>query len=1036
MIEGHVGPKFVPDGSGTTPPELDVLKAQRELDPTKTPDVLGEQVLDQPSGVHDLAEVVVKPPTEILPEPAVADLPLNTSVETQEPLFEIPNEALLYIDSINTSKRPLNWVKGMIEHSRNLAEVLSVVSDAQKGGTITIEEENQIKLLISGTGKSVVPAETVPSDNTEETPAVLETNTPESGTETKEVLDGELSELAMTAYLESRDDESLEYLMQIKDPDLQINAVRDIVIKASDAGHFDVAIKIADVIQDKTVKDVLIAWVEEYRQGTQLDADTETPIDLEPPEENEDEINSLLESFDDVKPESGMVPLPEASKLKDEVEQINEELESARKKYASELIAWKNDVRAGKKWWARTKSDLGFEKPMPEKPKSDTLLEAEQEYILAKKKKRQKILENVMHVPVSGPDSDGVVNMESTLDRTALIDQAEKEFQDLEKAISESRPELEKSIMRKTMDKWVNAHPAVKVAVSTLLLTGFGLAVGFVATTAAGAYAGQRLVRAAGGTAMAQGVGKIATKIFNKGNEKRKTDAFDKYVSGMDMSNFEQKERDLMRAFEEADTLEKRQRLYKALAMGAASAGTVLGSGAVLSSFNGPDITGPAAQLPETPKGSFDPLPGTEVKEQLGSMAEVDRKEFLSANKIAPDFKLPPEMSGGLDVNITPPVEAGAVNPGLSGENLMGGNEGVETADSVGTPPPPEVVDVAKDMKVELSSKGFIQDLHNIKAEILQKYGTMDNVPENLRKNFMLKPSTDLAKQFGFYDPENGLSGKGFKGESLLIDDKGNLVYEHGGKSQVIYNTGTNQMGDKFGGEMFKPNIPSPETTPTLEEQTLKAARDNFITEDTKFPIGEEVAPTLEQQTAANFREGLDFTKVPPELETVVVPEPPEIIGANTPIPEAPVSPEGIPMYRGNPIANYQEFGGQKILVLDDRFQEGKQFEGVRKMFAQQFSQNLKPEMNIPASAPFEGGRIDILRDPSTGASQVLLNGKEIAKGYIVPGQNSIKPIDGLGIRTGLFGLFFDSNAYDRAFKSAKGMIKTLSQNPSIIPKK
>ncbi|MES3005099.1 MAG: hypothetical protein V4690_03245 [Patescibacteria group bacterium] len=371
-----------------------------------------------------------------------------------------------------------------------------------------------------------------------------------------------------------------------------------------------------------------------------------------------------------------------------------------------------------------------------------------------------------------------------------------------------------------------------------------------------------------------------------------------------------------------------------------------------------------------------------------------------------------------------------------SGYKAMTGNsnqvqtpEAPKAPETVVKPPPatPEVVDVAKDMKVELSSKGFLDDIHKIKAEMLGKYGSVEAMPENLRENFYEKPSMQLAKDFGFFDAKTGASGMGLKGEVLAVDAKGNLVYEHGGKTQVILNAETGEI-NKFDGKMFKPNVSVPETSPTIEEQTLNTARGNFIAEDTKFGVGEELNPTLEQQTGANFREGADFSKVPPELETVVVPEQPEIV-----TPEAIEQAEKLAVWEDEFTHVSMTGEGVKIRALNDNFQEGPQYADVRKAFAENFSKNITSDMNIVAGQPFEGGRIDVVRNPSTGASQLLLNGKEIAKGYVVPGQNSMKLVETPGVKS---GFWFADTVYERAFKASKDMIKTLSNNPSIIPKK
>ena len=75
-------------------------------------------------------------------------------------------------------------------------------------------------------------------------------------------------------------------------------------------------------------------------------------------------------------------------------EQINEELSKARSDYASALVEWKNEIRKKKGRWEKIKSDLGFEKLMPEGDKPQELLDAEKVYMEAKKKKVMSLFGN------------------------------------------------------------------------------------------------------------------------------------------------------------------------------------------------------------------------------------------------------------------------------------------------------------------------------------------------------------------------------------------------------------------------------------------------------------------------------------------------------------------------------------------------------------------------------------------------------------------------------------------------------------------
>ncbi len=717
-----------------------------------------------------------------------------------------------------------------------------------------------------------------------------------------------------------------------------------------------------------------------------------------------------------------VVPTTEA------MEAINAELESARSAYAEQMVLWKNGVRAKKRFWQKVKSEIGFEKPIPEHEKPDPLQEAEKAYIEAKKKKREQMF----------------------TDKVALIADVEAEVNALQKRVLENIPPLEKGIVAKGLEKWSKLGHAKRIAISTILLGVGAIVFTGAAVGAVAGSAGVRAVRAVAGAAAAEATGTVVQKISERRNQKRKDATLDEYTANIDIGNFEEREKKLMEAFENADTVEKRQRLYKALAMAAAGGGVTLGA---YLGDSAPDVLGqvaPETEVPiiERPKSGFiqNPIPGTDVQDYLDKVAQDTGGEVPVIEKPQSSFIKNPipgtEVQDYLDkmtdaqkadllaTGKTAGVETGGTTGAMPTETGPGAPEAVDAPAEAGTT---EVVDTEKDMRVEASSKGFMQDVHNIKAEILGHYGTLENVPEALRENFWDKPPIKVAEDFGFFDKQTGFSGKTMAGDHLFIDDKGNIVFEHKGVNQVLFDIEKEQI-NKFNGEMFKPGVseatataPTPETV-LPEDQTLQRARDNFMEKDVKFPIGDEAVPTVDDRLSNNFREGADFSKVPPPLETVVVPDQPEIIGADKVVPEAPVTLEGIPMYGETPIASYQEVGGRKMLVLDDKFQDGEQYKQVRQQFAEIYEKQFDstssdgivtkgPLGTAPFGGEFEGGMVDIVRN-DIGATQVLLNGKEIGKGYVIDGKSSVKIDPNLK-----GGFFFADTVYERAFKRAKDLI-------------
>jgi hypothetical protein len=133
--------------------------------------------------------------------------------------------------------------------------------------------------------------------------------------------------------------------------------------------------------------------------------------------------------------------------------------------------------------------------------------------------------------------------------------------------------------------------------------------------------------------------------------------------------------------------------------------------------------------------------------------------------------------------------------------------------------------------------------------------------------------------------------------------------------------------------------------------------------------------------------------------------------------------------------AHEHSLGRTNILMLDDKFQNGDAYKAIRTKFGEILDKNFK-EHPIAAKiipADFEankgGGRIHILQDVDgeRGSVKVLLNGKQIAMGKVDNGGSidlkSLKMVDAPGLKS---GIFFPDTVYERAFKSAKSIIKNL----------
>ena len=217
-------------------------------------------------------------------------------------------------------------------------------------------------------------------------------------------------------------------------------------------------------------------------------------------------------------------------------EQIEDTLREARSEYATQLIAWKNEIRQKKGKFAKVLADLGGERSLPDQEKPQELKDAEEAYLVAKKKKRQVMFSQ--SETMVGMEGDYQFNME-------MIKEAENEYISLQRKITESLPPLEKGIVTKAFEKWAKLPMPARVALSTALLTGTSVAIGSLALGGAAAYGGYRLARGLAGASVSQGVGKLVDGIFRKGNERMKSNILEQYGTNISEENFENPEENI-----------------------------------------------------------------------------------------------------------------------------------------------------------------------------------------------------------------------------------------------------------------------------------------------------------------------------------------------------------------------------------------------------------------------------------------------------------------------------------------------------------
>lgn len=749
------------------------------------------------------------------------------------------------------------------------------------------------------------------------------------------------------------------------------------------------------------------------------------------------------------------VPVAEAPKVvevektpeeKELQEKINAELDRSRGEYASQLKEWKNELRKKKNIFAKTLSDFGIEKQLPDLDEPQELVNAKNTYLNARAKKFS-ALNNIPENYNKSGKTFGLVESEVADKKEALLNAIEKEFDALNASIESSLPPLGQGILSKGFKALRKVSPRQRLVISSTLLAGGSMVFGGVGIGAAATYGGYRVAKglvlnpiigAIGGVA-SEAAGKIFDRTFDgvkkKVGFKNKEDDMQEYLSGINAENFKEKEKMLLRAWQRETNAEKRKKLYKLLTMAGAGLGATIEAGSLMD-------------------GTSD-----WVQEKRGNVQEYIKS---GGPKIpATASTLPLESIVGPtspDIAVTPPETNTFTNTSEAGDIEKHLNQFEKSA--VETEIPAERI---LPTEVLLSSKGFIDDMHNLKANILKEY--IDKpIPDLIQKNILDKPSLELAKQFGFYDVEHNTSGVGFKGESIGLDENGNVYYEHlKGDKQIMFDAKTGmlnhfdgdykvypaevvdaeKLGDVYPNEQIGDNVTKPDFGATKNISELIGVENP----NTSVPVPEPYGIKKEGLDFGGTKDlssliGVENVEIPPDEPIIIADEDAIPVSAEdmevvaTPEKRIPLDngkfvdiremAEGkVVLYDGVNLAHEELIGDRKILVLNDQFQDGANYTEQRSAFNQAFISDVKADFfgPKPIAESFEGGKIYVTHHvPLTDPDQVriLLNGKEIAQGKIVNGVPELKINPDLK-----GGWFLVDNSYERAFKHINKLIKT-----------
>jgi hypothetical protein len=513
--------------------------------------------------------------------------------------------------------------------------------------------------------------------------------------------------------------------------------------------------------------------------------------------------------------------------------------------------------------------------------------------------------------------------------------------------------------------------------------------------TAALAYAGYRAGRGVAGLTGAYVTGKGGDELIERSTKKTEKEIYDEYLEGITPENVVEKSKKLNEDFLLLEQKKKRQKLYKALAQ-------VTAGGAVAFAA-----------------GNFD--------------------SFIKPTT----------------VHAAGPTDGGTSGKG-AGAATEGGKVQVKVPVNPAEAPAAPAIEV-KPLQTEVSSRGFIQTFEDMKKGLVEQYG--DKIPKQY-EHFVKTSPVKLAQEFGMYDPDVvNESGMGLKGESLVLDGKGNLIYQNiDGTKETLFEGGK-QVSDfhKIGGEMFdsdpKPAVLTEQKTPDVPQEydsetgdpvsgnygASTASIDGTAPEYSVYPDPEDApvtgVPSADGGDGGKLYDPKDFTsKVPtdPESslsETMNHPEPSKIT----------FNKNGDMFYEGKQYGWAVKIGKAEFFKPFDAFQEinSGSVSAMRRGFSQIIHEKLMDRSNglgQVESIDFNNGKIHVIRGVGDNYNEahVLLNGKEIARGTMEPGKTDIKFDKGLAGRW-----WQEDTVYEKAFKEAKKVIKGMAKGiEDLKPKK
>jgi hypothetical protein len=927
-------------------------------------DILRKQVSEPASGVHDFSGI--KKPTDIDIDSVTAfesnkkteaSDGNSTAEDIKEEIFPLSGEVVSYIYSLSENVPKKALLHDM--EDRPKTAITRVLASYYKRNRLTEGEYNKILDLIDGKTDEDKSNDMDWPPKDEDIEAVqmfeMKNQDPEDSNKKEEisrVVDDATQSVGEVAG--DLEEENTESSLA-DSPDKKY---KDQVMKDIEEGYFEVARNSAENITDPERKASLIRLInEKEKEENLLNEQSHSSID-------NPETTEIIKTGLDIARENYARAKIEFNKKNTKYNKIKDSLQG--------LLS--GGILSG-----RSKEKSPTEIELEEARVS--LDEAMAAYITEKKIKKDEIIDTFESKAQEKEGGGVALTQEEEGEmigqiKIKLLEQAEKEWDLLQGKMAElSLPEGEKvnkikEVMAKGLKVWSRVPMGARLLLAPILI---GTGVGLTAGLGAGAlYAGTRLGRGLGGMAGFR----IAGSLYDKRADRINAEAKEETASGYENleKSFEEREADYMKAKEEEVKRKNSQRIKKAMVMVGAGAGAGILTGLAESALSSGEAVRAAGSVETVNK------PKLSVSPKTSSFDGVIKPKTTQASVLEAVSDKKEVGTSGLDV-VKAPVETSSIP-----------------------------------MAVELSPKGFLKDIHTLKARIIQEYG--DNIPTEIKTNIIDKPTVEIAKEYGLYKPGDvNESAIGYAGEKLSLDSNGHLIIERV--------DGTKEMLSGLGREGVKAALPEVDTnTPSVPTPEKLAD----VPVDTAV-IGNKVMPEWDSRNVA--------------VEHAIIPDEPKIIptvdttGPENLVYQIPHKNSLVDVVTNNgekvvkigdlAIAHEKVFGGGKMLMLDDIYQDGPKYKDIREAFALAFekSANVDQIGQNPTAIEFEGGKIYIVQglknDPM--GMKVLLNGKEIASGSMEVKGSVLGPK--LKFDSSLKGgWFLDDNAYERAFKNVKKFLQ------------